>query len=400
MELTRTRAPVIVVAVRTPVGRQHGLLSQIRTDDLAAISLRAVVKRLPLELVEEVACGMVNSSGEAMGNPARFAALLAGLPESVAGFTTNRYCGSGMTALTLLAASIAMGANRGGIAVGAESMSRSTWPLPIPINTRGTVPMVGRNAMWSGAGGPQHPSLEASGVMIDMAPGAQHTANTLHITRRDMDAYAVESHRRAAAAADAGRFDDEMITVPGPDGPVTADETIRRDSTLERLAQLRPYHPDAPDITAGNASPVNDGSSALAIVDADEAAGAGLESLSSVVGYATVGVAPRDFATAPVHAVNRLLARHGLSIDDIGLVEINEAFAAQAIACIRELELDPERVNVNGGAIALGHALGNSGARIVVTLVHEMRRRGVEFGVATACVGGGQGIAVLLRRGS
>lgn len=388
---------MIVAAARTPVGRQHGALSEIRTDDLAAVALKAVAERVPTDLVEEVGCGMVNASGEAMGNPARFAALLAGLPESVAGFTTNRYCGSGATALTLLAADIAMGAHRGGIAVGAESMSRSTWPLPIPLSTRSTAPVSGRNAMWSGAGGPQHPALEACGAMIDMAPGAQHVADALGITRAEMDEYAVESHRRAAAAVAAGHFADEIITVSAPAGTVTSDETIRPDTSLDRLARLRPYHPDAPDITAGNSSPVNDGASAVAVIDSAEALAAGLTPLAAIVGYTAVGVAPKDFATGPVVAVNRLLERHSLKVSDIGLFEINEAFAAQAIACIRQLRLNPEWVNVNGGALALGHALGNSGTRIVVTLIAEMRRRGVEFGVASLCIGAGQAIGVLLR---
>lgn len=396
-----SRMPAVTAAVRTPVGRVLGSLSTVRVDDLAAQVLRAVVDRVPdPRVVEEVACGIVNASGEAMGNPARFAVLLAGLPDSVSGYSVNRYCGSGLTALTTLAASIAMGAHRGGVAVGAESMSRSTWPLPIPVSGRGVGAAVARNAMWSGAGGPQNPVLERDGVMIEMAPAVQHTAMSMGITRAEMDVYAAESHRRAAAAVDAGRFDDEIVPVAGDGTVVTSDETIRRDTTIEGLASLVAYDADAPDMTAGNSSPVNDGASAIAVVDAEAASEHPGAVLARLVGYSTVGVPPRDFATAPVHAIARLLERHGLSTSDIDLVEINEAFAAQSIACIRALDLDADRVNVNGGALALGHALGNSGTRITTTLLHEMNRRDVEWGVAALCVGSGQGIAALFRRAS
>ena len=390
--------PAVVAAKRTPVGKQHGALSHMRVDDLAAHILRSLAADVPADLMEEVAVGMVNASGEAMGNPARFATLLAGLPESVGGFTTNRYCGSGLTALTLLAADIAMGAHKGGIAIGAESMSRSTWPVAIPLQTKAVGQLVGRNAMWSGAGGPQHPDLEASGAMIEMAEAAQMTAMDLGISRADMDAYALESHRRAGEAAESGRFDEEILPVPLRDGEFSRDETIRHDTTLERLATLRGYDSMAPDITAGNASPINDGASGVVVINRQLAKDSGLPVMAELVAYSTIGVAPRNFSLGPVLAVQRLLERRGLATSDIDLFEINEAFASQVLACIRGLDIDHSRVNVNGGAIALGHALGNSGTRITVTLLHEMQRRDVEWGVASLCVGAGQGIAALFRR--
>jgi acetyl-CoA C-acetyltransferase len=395
--------PVVLAAVRTPVGRHAGALSHVRPDDLAAITVREALARSGVSPsdVDEVMLGIVNASGEAMGNVARFAALLAGIPPTAAGLSMNRFCGSGLSAVNALAHSIAFGAVRAGVAGGVETMSRSTWPILKLANPRYVGPLVARDAIWSGAGGPQHPSLEADGTMIDMPEGAQVVATELGISRAEADAWAARSHARAAAAWAEGRFADEVVPVPGPkpsDPPVTIDETVRADTTLERLAGLRPYHPAAPDITAGNASPINDGSSAVVLADEAWARSAGLAPMARVIATSAVGIDAAHFALGPVPAIRRLLDGAGLGLDDIDLFEINEAFAAQVIACVRTLGLDEARVNVNGGAVALGHALGNSGSRITVTLLHELARRGGRFGVAALCVGGGQGIATLFER--
>jgi 3-oxo-5,6-didehydrosuberyl-CoA/3-oxoadipyl-CoA thiolase len=352
---------------------------------------------IPPTSIDEVVAGTVNASGEAMGNIARFAALLAGLPTTTAGVTMNRYCGSGLSAVNALAHAVAFGAVDTGIAVGVEVMSRSTWPVPIPAGEKYPGPLIGRNAMWSGAGGPQHPELERNGTMIEMPQGAQFVADKFAIGRLQMDGYALASHERAAAAWDVGRFAEEVISVPLRDGPFANDETVRRNTSAASLAALTGYADGCPDITAGNASPVSDGASALLLMTPESAAQYGLKPLAEVVATAAVGVDPALFALGPVGAIRKVLAASSLSCTEIGLFEINEAFASQMLACIMQLDLDIDKVNVNGGAIALGHALGNSGARILVTLVHEMRRRGTRYGIAALCVGAGQGIATLVR---
>lgn len=393
--------PVVLSAVRTPMGRHAGSLSGVRVDDMAAVVIKEAVARSGVgpEEIEEVIFGIVNGSGEAMGNIARFAALLAGLPVSAAGVSMNRYCGSGLSAVNALAHEIAFGGAVVGVAGGAETMSRSTWPILKPQGSRYIGPIGARDAMWSGGGGPQNPILEADGTMIEMPEGAQFTATEQGITREEMDAFALESHRRAAAAADGGKFDDELVPVELADGSLFAsDETIRRDASMEKLERLKGYYPGCPDITPGNASPVNDGASAL-VMTAEAAVPDGITPLARVVGTAVVGVDPKLFSIGPVLAIRKLLAQTGVAIEDVDLIEINEAFAAQMLACLRGLEIDPSRVNVNGGALALGHALGNSGARITVTLLHEMRRRSSRYGIASACIGAGQGIATLFERG-
>ena len=384
-------------AVRTPMGRHEGALSGTRVDDLAAVVIAEAVARARVEPadVEEVVFGIVNASGEAMGNLARFASLLAGLPTSAAGVSMNRYCGSGLSAVNALAHEIAFGGASIGVAGGAETMSRSTWPILKPHGSRYVGPIAARDAMWSGAGGPQHPALEADGTMIEMPEGAQFTASELGSPARRWTCSQLKAIARAAAAADEGRFDDELVPVELPDGSIfDADETIRRDTSLEKLGGLRSYYPGCPDITPGNASPINDGASAMVLAAADVVPD-GTVPLARVVSTAVVGVDPKEFSIGPVLAIQKLLERTGLTIEDVDLIEINEAFAAQTLACIQGLKLDPERVNVNGGALALGHALGNSGSRITVTLLHEMRRRGSRYGIASACIGAGQGIATL-----
>lgn len=396
------RFPLVLSAVRSPTGRQAGGLADVRPDDLLACVLREALERsrLPGDAIEEVSVGIVNASGEAMGNVARYAALLAGLPEGAAGVSMNRFCGSGLAALNALSHAIAAGAVSAGIAAGVESMSRPTWPILRPRSPKYSGPVLGgRSSMFSGAGGPQHPRLEADGTMVEMAQGAQEIAREYDISREEMDRFALESHRRAAAAREGGRFERELMAIPLPDGSEFAsDETIRADTSLERLARLGPYDPEAPEITAGNASPVSDGASALVLAAADAEDLGDARPLARVVGTAVAGVHPRRFAIAPALAIRKLLARTGVGLDEVELWEINEAFAAQMVACIRELGLDPERVNVNGGALALGHALGNSGTRITVTLLHEMQRRGARYGVASLCIAAGQGIATLFER--
>jgi acetyl-CoA acetyltransferase family protein len=263
--VSTSRRPVILAAVRTPVGRHGGALSQVRVDDLAAAVIRAAVDRAGLsgDQVDEVFAGTVNASGEAMGNLARFAALLARLPVTVAGVTMNRYCGSGLSAINALAHAIAFGSVCAGVAVGAEVMSRSTWPVAIPIGQKYPGAVTGRNAMWSGAGGPQHPALEADRTMIEMPEGAQLAVDKFGLDRRALDAYALASHQRAAQAWDTGLFADEVVPVATGQKQFDVDETVRRDTTMQSLSRLRAYYPGCPDITAGNASPISDGASAL-----------------------------------------------------------------------------------------------------------------------------------------
>lgn len=393
--------PVVLSAVRTPVGRHGGSLAGVRPDDLLAAALNEAVFRSGLDPVdvEEVVVGIVNASGEAMGNVARYASILAGLPVSVAGMSVNRFCGSGLAAFNALAHSISVGSVDAGVAAGVETMSRSTWPILKPHGAKYVGPIAARDAMFSGAGGPQHPELEANGTMIEMPQGAQAIAKEYGIKRHAMDEFAMRSHTRAAMAAERGLFEPETFPVELGAGELfTADETIRVDTTIERLAQLRPYDPDAPDITAGNASPVSDGASALVLAAPGVEVPEGTKPYARVIGTAVAAVEPERFAIAPVPAIRKVVERAGISVGDLGLIEINEAFAAQTIACIEELGLDPERVNVNGGALALGHALGNSGTRLTVTLLHEMQRREVRFGVASLCIAAGQGIATLFER--
>lgn len=393
--------PLVLSAVRTPVGRHGGSLAEVRPDDLLAAALNEAVSRSGLNPadVEEVMVGIVNASGEAMGNVARYASILAGLPVSVAGISMNRFCGSGLAAFNALSHSISARSVDAGVAAGVEVMSRSTWPILKPHGAKYVGPIAARDAMFSGAGGPQHPELEANGTMIEMSQGAQAIAMEYGIERSAMDEFAIRSHTRAAAATEQGLFKDETFPVEvGAGGTFTADETIRADSTMERLAQLRPYDPRAPDITAGNASPVSDGASALVLAAPGIEVPEGTRPYARVIATAVAAVEPERFAIAPVLAIRRVVERAGIAVGDVGLIEINEAFAAQTIACIEELGLDPERVNVNGGALALGHALGNSGTRLTVTLLHEMRRRDVRFGIASLCIAAGQGIATLFER--
>jgi 3-oxoadipyl-CoA thiolase len=405
--------PVITHALRTPIGRYGGALAGVRPDDLAAIVIRALVERSGIDahLVEDVILGCANQAGEDNRNVARMAALLAGLPLEVAGQTVNRLCGSGLQAVASAAHAIAAGDGAVFIAGGVESMTRAPLVMAKPESAwpRGNATMYDTTLGWRFT----NPALAAAHYPYSMGETAENVAERYGISRADQDAFALESQRRYAAAAEAARFADELapVQLAGRKGQVTivaADEHPRPDTTIEALAKLRAAfggaqrtRPDgvAPSdgsVTAGNASGINDGAAALLVMSHESAQSLGLQPLARVVATAVAGVDPAFMGIGPVPATRKVLARAGLSIDDLDLIELNEAFAAQSLACMRELELDPARVNVNGGAIALGHPLGASGARILTTLIHELRRRNGRYGLATMCIGVGQGIAMVV----
>ena len=388
-----TRA-VVLAAVRTPVGRYGGALSGVRPDDLAAIAIRAAVDRSgvdPAE-IEDVYLGCANQAGEDNRNVARMATLLAGLPESVAGVTVNRLCASGLAAVVGGCHAILAGEGDLFVAGGVESMSRA--PLvtskPERVFPRGDRVLFDSTLGWRFP----NPRLEALFPLESMGETGENVAERWGVTREDQDAFALRSQQRWAEASAAGRFADELVPV----GDVVADEHPRPDTSLEQLAALRPAFRADGSVTAGNASGVNDGAAALVLAREEKAHALGLEPLGAFVGSAVAGVDPRVMGIGPVPAVRKLLDRTGIPVGDIDLVELNEAFASQSVAVCRELGLDEERVNVNGGAIAIGHPLGMSGARLVVTLLHELRRRDGRYGLATMCVGVGQGHAALFER--
>jgi 3-oxoadipyl-CoA thiolase len=394
---------LIVDAVRTPFGRHGGALAPVRPDDLAALTLRAVLERsgVPGDDIEDVILGCANQAGEDNRNVARMAALLADLPEHVGGSTVNRLCGSGLEAIASAARAIALGEAGAYLAGGVESMSRAPFVVPKPTRAypTGPVEMVDTTLGWRLV----NPRMEAMGHTDALGITAENLAREHDITREEQDAFALRSHAKAIAAGDAGRFADELVPVgvPGRHGTmvVDADEVPRRDSTLEDLARLRPAFARGGSVTAGNSSTLNDGAGAILLVSRDYAAAHGLTPLARVRSIGTAGVAPRIMGIGPVPAAAKALERAGLGMSDVGLVEVNEAFAAQVLAVLRVWGMDPEdpRLNVNGGAIALGHPLGASGARIVATTVHELRRRGdVQFALVSMCIGVGQGIALVL----
>jgi 3-oxoadipyl-CoA thiolase len=385
-----TRA-VVLSAVRTPVGRYGGGLSGTRPDDLAAVAIRAAVDRagVPAEQIEDVWLGCANQAGEDNRNVARMAVLLAGLPESIGGVTVNRLCASGLSAIVGAAHAVIAGDGDLFVAGGVESMSRA--PLvtakpdaPFP---RGDRVMYDTTLGWRFP----NPRLEELFPLETMGETGENVAERFMVSREEQDAFALRSQQRWAAAAEVGRFDDELVAV----GEVTRDEHPRPDSSAEKLASLKPAFRKDGSVTAGNSSGLNDGAAALVISSEEKARELGIEPLGVFVGSAVAGVDPRVMGIGPVPAVRKLLERTGVAIDDIDLVELNEAFASQSLAVVRELGLDEEKVNVNGGAIAIGHPLGMSGARLTVTLLHELRRRGGRYGVATMCVGVGQGQAAL-----
>jgi acetyl-CoA C-acetyltransferase len=359
----------------------------VRPDDLAAELIRAAVGRAGVEPgeVEDVWFGCSIQTGEDSRNVARNAALLAGLPESVAGVTVNRLCASGLTAVVGAAHAIAAGEGDLYVAGGVESMSRA----PI-VRARAGKEEYDSQLGWRFP----NPHIEERFGLESMGETGENVAEDWGVSREDQDAFALRSHRRWAAAAAAGRFVDELVPV----GALEADEHPRRDTSAEKLATLEPVFRHGGTVTAGNASGINDGAAALVLASEERAAALGVEPLGRFVGSAVAGVEPRVMGIGPIPAVRKLLERTGVNLDEIDLVELNEAFASQSLAVIRELGLDEEKVNVNGGAIALGHPLGMSGARLVVSLLHELRRRGGRYGLATLCVGIGQGQAALFAR--
>ena len=376
--------PVIVSAVRTPVGKApRGALRFTRPDEMAATVIRAAVERatgLDPALVDDVVFGCAMPEGEQGLNVARIASLRAGVPVTASAVTVNRFCASGIEAIAMAADRIAAGNARTVIAGGTESMS--------------LVPMGGNKIA-------PNPALVADYPDVYLSTGlvAENHARECAISRQEQDAFALESHQKAVAAIDGGRFAGEVVAMPTPGGqPLTFDEGPRRDTSLEALAKLKPAFHAEGSVTAGNSSQTSDGAAAVIVMDEELAAMHGLRPLARLLGYATAGVEPERFGIGPVPAVRKLLSRLDVSLDTIDLVELNEAFAVQVLACLRELPIDRARLNVNGGAIALGHPLGCSGARLTTTLLHEMQRRDSRLGLVTLCVGGGMGAAALFER--
>ena len=388
---------VIIEAIRTPIGKHGGALKDVRPDDLGAHVICELVKRTGVDpnLIEEVYFGCANQAGEDNRNVARMATLLAGLPETVAAQTINRLCASGLAAVNNAARAIKAGEGSVMIAGGVESMTRAPWSMPKAESPFPT----GNLTVYDTSLGWRYPNPRMQAMFPLEAMG--ETAENIYemeksISREQQDAFALASHQRAVAATDTGRFAAEIVPVPVPQKKgdallVDKDEQPRRDTSLEKLAALKPAFRKGGTVTAGNASSLNDGAAALLLMSESQAHELGLTPLARIVAGAAAGVNPRVMGLGPVPATRKALQRAGLNIEDIGLVELNEAFAVQALAVMRDLGLSHETTNVNGGAIALGHPLGCSGARILTTLVHEMRRRHVRYGLATLCVGVGQG---------
>jgi len=387
---------VVLAGLRTPIGRYGGALSAVRPDDLAALVIREVVERsgVPAGEIEDVWFGCANQAGEDNRNVARMAALLAGLPDSVAGVTVNRLCASGLTAIVGACHAVIAGDGDLFVAGGVESMSRAPLVVAKPDKAfpRGNQVMYDTHLGWRFP----NPRMEEMFPLESMGETGENVAERYGVSREEQDAFALQSHRRWAAAAASGKFDEQLVAV----GDVVRDEHPRPDTSLEKLAQLKPAFRAGGTVTAGNAAGINDGAAALVVASEEKARELDIEPLGTFAGSAAAGVDPRYMGMGPVPAVQKLLERAGVSIADVDLVELNEAFAAQSIPVIRELGLDPEIVNVNGGAIALGHPLGMSGARLVVQLLHELRLRGGRHGLATLCVGVGQGQAALFERRS
>jgi 3-oxoadipyl-CoA thiolase len=386
---------VILSAVRTPVGRYGGALAEVRPDDLGATAIAAAVERSGVAAgeIEDVWFGCANQAGEDNRNVARMAALLAGLPESVAGVTVNRLCASGLSAVVGACHAVAAGDGDLFVAGGVESMSRA----PLVIGKPERAFPRGNQTIWDTTLGWRFPNprLEEMLPLESMGETGENVAERWEVSREDQDAFALKSQQRWAAADAEGRFADELVPV----GELTRDEHPRVDTEAGKLAALKPAFRKDGTVTAGNSSGINDGAAALVVASEEKAKALGAEPLGAFVASAVAGVDPRVMGIGPIPAVQKLLERTGVAVADLDLVELNEAFASQSLAVIRELGLDPEKVNVNGGAIALGHPLGMSGARLVVSLLHELGRRGGRYGVATMCVGVGQGQAALFERG-
>ena len=388
----------LVGGVRTPVGRYGGSLAGVRPDDLAALVVGEAVSRagLPAAAVEEVVLGAANQAGEDNRNVARMAALLAGLPDEVPGITVNRLCASGMSAIALAAQAIRAGDADAMVAGGVESMTRAPWVQAKPDRAWGKPGEAFDTSIgWRFVNRRMAARDKAT---FSMPETAEEVARLDGISRADADAFALRSHERAIAAIDAGRFDDEIVAVPTRAGAVTGDEGPRRDTSLEALAKLRPVVAGGEVVTAGNASSLNDGASAIVVAAAGAIARHGLRPRARIVASATAALAPEVMGLGPVPATEKALAKAGLTVADLGAVELNEAFASQSLASMRRLGLDPDIVNADGGAIALGHPLGSSGSRLIVTLLGRMEREDVRYGLATMCVGVGQGTAMIVER--
>ncbi|MDG6985369.1 MAG: thiolase family protein [Nitrososphaerota archaeon] len=387
---------VVVDAVRTPIGKYAGSLRSVRPDDLGALVLRKIIERTRLDpgSVDDVYFGCSNQAGEDNRNVARMATLLAGVPYSVPAATVNRLCGSGLEAVNTAARVIAAGEGEAVLAGGVESMTRAPLVTLKPEGGfhRGALTMVDTTIGWRFV----NPAFPADFPPLSMGETAENLAEKHKITRTAQDEFALQSHRKAVAATKSGRFKDELVPVETPESPggVTVDEGPREDTSLDKLAGLKPAFRKGGTVTAGNSSGINDGASALLLMDEGRALALGLKPLARVLGSATAGVHPSYMGIGPVHATRKLLSRLGMSLGEFGVIELNEAFAAQVLACAAEMpELDLGKTNPNGGAIALGHPLGCSGARIATTLLHEMKKTGMRYGLATMCIGVGQGIS-------
>ncbi len=393
---------VILSAVRTPIGRYSGSLKDVRPDDLAALAIVEAVRRASINAgsIEDVILGCANQAGEDNRNVARMALLLAGLPIEVAGQTVNRLCGSGLQAINSAAQAIQTGAGDTFVAGGVESMTRAPFVLGKADSAFSRAMNLQDTTLgWRFV----NPRLSAMYHPYSMGETAENVAERTKIGREEQDAYALRSHQRAVAAQQTGRFAEEIVPVPIPQKKgeavlVALDEQPRRDTTLEKLAALKPVFRKDGSVTAGNSSGINDGAAALVLMAQNRAQKLGLIPRARVVASAVAGVDPAYMGLGPIPATQKVLQRAGLSIRDIDLIEVNEAFAVQVLQCARELEIDEEQLNVNGGAIALGHPLGCSGARLVVTLLHELERRGGRYGLAAMCIGVGQGIATIIER--
>ena len=393
---------LILDAVRTPMGRYGGVLSGVRPDDLAAHVVRAAVERTGLDpsTIDDVYFGAANQAGEDNRDVARMASLLAGLPVTVPGVTVNRLCASGLEAVNQASRALRLGEGHLYLAGGVESMSRAPWVVPKPSRgyPRGPETMYDTALGWRLIN-PRMAELHSTEAMGETA---ENVAERYGVARAEQDRFALQSHQRAIAAASEGRFGEELIAIEAPSANgretvlVERDEGPRADTTLERLAGLRPAFREGGTVTAGNASTLNDGAACLVLASRERADELGARPLGRVISIGVAGVDPAYMGIGPVEAIPRALSAAGLAIEDIDLIEINEAFAAQVLACVGELGIDEERLNVNGGAIALGHPLGCSGARLVTTLAWELRRRGARYGVAALCVGVGQGVATVI----
>ncbi|HET9660747.1 MAG TPA: thiolase family protein [Thermomicrobiales bacterium] len=403
MPKTRDSAHAVIVdAVRTPIGRHGGALAGVRPDDLAALVIGTIVDRTGLDatIIDDVILGCTNQAGEDNRNVARMATLIAGLPETVPGQTVNRLCASGLQAIASAAQAIAAGDGSVFIAGGVESMTRS--PLivlkPDKPYARGDRQMADSCLGWRFV----NPRLAAQHYPWSMGETAENVAERCNVSREDQDAFAAESQRRAGVAIAEGRFEREIVPVPVPvkggTTLVSVDEHPRPSTTAPELARLKPVFRDGGSVTAGNSSGINDGAAAVLVMHEERAAALGMTPKARILGSSVVGLDPAVMGLGPIAATRNVLDRTGLTVDDLDVIELNEAFAAQALPCIRELGFDPEKVNPNGGAIALGHPLGATGARMMTTLVHELERTGGRYGLATLCIGVGQGMAMIVER--